>query len=276
MTVLQEHFTMSNGVEIPKLGFGTWQTPDGVAPKAVQTALRVGYTHIDTARAYGNEAGVGQGLRAAGVPRDSIFVTTKVPAEMKTYEQAKQSIATSLAQLQFDHVDLLLIHAPKPWPEMFKPGAPRYFTENAAVWKALEEAFHDGQARAIGVSNFAIDDIENIASQCTVAPVANQIEFHIGHTQDELVAYCQAQGILVEAYSPIATGKLLDDPGIAAVAAKLGKSVAQVCIRYALQKGTLPLPKSVHDTYIAEDAQIDFVIDAGDMAALDAIGDVND
>ena len=271
MTVLQEHFTMSNGVEIPKLGFGTWQTPDDVAPRVVQTAWRVGYTHIDTARAYGNEAGVGQGLRAAGVPRDSIFVTTKVPAEMKTYEQAKQSIATSLEQLQFDHVDLLLIHAPKPWPQMFTPGAPRYFDENVAVWKALEEAFQDGLARAIGVSNFAIDDIENLTSRGTVAPVANQIEFHIGHTQDELVAYCQAQGILVEAYSPIATGRLLDDQGIAAVAGKLGKSVAQVCIRYALQKGTLPLPKSVHDEYIDADAQIDFEIDADDMAVLDAI-----
>jgi diketogulonate reductase-like aldo/keto reductase len=210
------------------------------------------------------------------MPREAVFVTTKVPAEFKTYDQAKEAIATSLAELQLSHVDLLLIHAPRPWPEMFKPGAPRRFDENVAVWKALEEALHDGQARSIGVSNFAIDDIENITSRCEVAPVANQILFHIGHTQDDLVEYCQAHQILVEAYSPIATGKLLDDPSIAVVASSCGKSVAQVCIRYALQKGTLPLPKSVHDSYIAEDAQIDFEISPDNMAALDAIRDVDD
>ena len=276
MGVLQEHFTLNNSVQIPKVGFGTWQTPDDVAPQAVQTALRAGYTHIDTARAYENEAGVGKGIRAFGVARDEVFVTTKVPAQFKTYDEAKQSIETSLAQLQMDHVDLLLIHAPRPWPEMFTPGAPRYFDENVAVWKALSEAYQDGRARAIGVSNFQIDDIENITSRCDIAPLADQILFHIGHIQEELVEYCQAAGILVEAYSPIATGKLLDDPSIAVVASRLGKSVAQVCIRYALQKGTLPLPKSVHEQYIIEDAQIDFEIGSDDMAALDAIQDVDD
>jgi len=276
MGVLQEHFTLANGVQIPKVGFGTWQTPDDVAPQAVQTALRAGYEHIDTARAYQNEAGVGQGIRASGMARDEVFVTTKVPAQMKTYAEARASIETSLAQLRMDHVDLLLIHAPRPWPEMFTAGAPRYFDENVAVWKALEEAYQDGRARAIGVSNFQIDDIENITSRCDVAPLADQILFHIGHTQEELVEFCQGAGILVEAYSPIATGKLLDDPSIAVVASRLGKSVAQVCIRYALQKGTLPLPKSVHEQFIVEDAQVDFEISPDDMAALDAIQDVDD
>ncbi|MCL2490851.1 MAG: aldo/keto reductase [Propionibacteriaceae bacterium] len=276
MGVLQEHFTLDNGVLIPKVGFGTWQTPDDVAPQAVLTALRVGYTHIDTARAYQNEAGVGKGIRAAGATREEVFVTTKVPAQMKTYAEAKESIETSLAQLQMSQVDLLLIHAPRPWQEMFTPGAPRYFDENAAVWKALEEAYQDGRARAIGVSNFQIDDIENITSRCDIAPLADQIRFHIGHTQEELVEFCQASGILVEAYSPIATGKLLDDPSIAVVASRLGKSVAQVCIRYALQKGTLPLPKSVHEQFIIEDAHVDFEISPDDMAALDSIQDVDD
>jgi len=276
MGVLQEHFTLNNGVQIPKVGFGTWQTPDDVAPQAVQTALRAGYEHIDTARAYQNEAGVAKGIRAAGVARDEVFVTTKVPAQLKTYAEAKASIATSLSELQMDHVDLLLIHAPRPWTEMFTPGAPRYFDENVAVWKALEEAYQDGRASAIGVSNFQIDDIENITSRCEITPAADQILFHIGHIQEELVEFCQGANILVEAYSPIATGKLLDDPSIAVVASRLGKSVAQVCIRYALQKGTLPLPKSVHEQYIIEDAHVDFEISADDMAALDAIQDVDD
>ena len=275
MGVLQEHFALANGVQIPKVGFGTWQTPDDVAPQAVQAALRAGYEHIDTARAYQNEAGVAKGIRAAGAARDEVFVTTKVPAQIKTYDLAKASIEASLADLQMDHVDLLLIHAPRPWTEMFTPGASRYFDENVAVWKALEEAYQDGRASAIGVSNFQIDDIENITSRCDVTPMADQILFHIGHIQEELVEFCQGANILVEAYSPIATGKLLDDPSIAVVASRLGKSVAQVCIRYAIQKGTLPLPKSVHEQFIIEDAHVDFEISPDDMAALDAIQDVD-
>jgi len=271
MSVLDEQYTLANGLAIPKLGFGTWQTPNAVAPAAVQTAIRVGYTHIDTARAYQNEQGVGQGLRASGISRDQVFITTKVPAEFKTYEAAKKSIAKSLAELDMGPIDLLLIHAPKPWPEMFKPGAKRYFDENIAVWTAMQEALASGDVCAIGVSNFATDDIENITSHCDVAPVANQINFHVGYTQDDVVAYCQSHGILVEAYSPIATGALLDNAEIGAVASNLGKSVAQVCIRYALQKGCLPLPKSVHDEFIEANAQVDFELSNEDMAVLDTI-----
>jgi len=271
MGVLSERLALSNGTTIPKLGFGTWQTPDDAAAAAVQTALRVGYTHIDTARAYGNESGVGKGLAASGVPRDGVFVTTKVPAEIKTYDAARDSIATSLRELALDHVDLLLIHAPRPWSKMFTAGAPRYFDENVAVWKALEEAYEAGLARAIGVSNFAIDDITNITSRCHVTPMVNQILFHIGYTQAELVTFCQERNILVEAYSPLGTGDLLGHHGIAAVASRVGQSVAQVCIRYALQKGTVPLPKAVHDDFIAQDAQVDFVLSDDDMAELDGI-----
>ncbi|MDR0284022.1 MAG: aldo/keto reductase [Propionibacteriaceae bacterium] len=270
MGVLSEHFTLVNGVTIPKLGFGTWQTPNDGASAAVQSALRAGYTHIDTARGYENEAGVGAGIRASGLPRDAVFVTTKVPAQMKSYDEAKAAIARSLAELQMASVDLLLIHAPKPWPEM--PDGPHpYFEENVAVWRALEEAYAAGQARSIGVSNFQIADIENVTAHCTVAPMANQIRFHIGYTQPDLVAYCQAHNILVEAYSPIGTGRLLGNATIAQVGEKYGKSVAQVCIRYALEKGTLPLPKSVHDAYIAANTDIDFELTPADMATLDAL-----
>jgi len=273
MTVLSEHYNLSNGVSIPKLGFGTWQTPNAVAPGAVRAALRLGYRHIDTARAYQNEEGVGEGLRVPGVARDQVFITSKVPAECKTYEEAKASIQTSLSELKAGPLDLLLIHAPKPWPVMFTDTPNRYFKENIAVWTALEEAYERGDVRAIGVSNFAIDDIENLTKNCEVVPMANQIRFHIGHTQDDLVAYCQARGILIEAYSPLGTGRLLHTPEIQAVASAYDRSVAQICIRYALQKKCLPLPKSVHEDYIAQNAQVDFEISAEDMARLDGVAE---
>ena len=269
MAVLSEHYELNNGALIPKLGFGTWQTPNEVAPAAVLTALRVGYTHIDTAEAYQNEGGVAEGLRQSGIPRDKVFITTKVQAEFKSYGQAKAGIDSSISLL--GPVDLLLIHAPKPWPEMFTDTKKQYLDENVAVWMALEEAYERGDAKAIGVSNFSIDDIENIIEHCSITPMVDQIRFHVGHTQDELVSYCQESGILVEAYSPIGTGRLLDNPAIVAVAEKTGHSVPQVCIRYDLQKGTLPLPKSVHDEYIEANTHVDFELSDEDMAALDAI-----
>lgn len=273
MSVLSEHYTLSNGVSIPKLGFGTWQTPNEVAPEAVRTALSIGYRHIDTARAYENEEGVGEGLRTSGIPRDEVFITSKVRAEFKTYEQAKASIETSLSELKTGTIDLLLIHAPKPWPEMFTDTPNRYFEENVAVWRALEEAYQRGDVRAIGVSNFAIDDIDNLTKHCEVVPMANQIRFHVGHTQDELVAYCHSRGILIEAYSPIGTGRLLHVPEIEAMAMKYDRSVAQICIRYDLQKHCLPLPKSVHERYIKENTEVDFEISAEDMALLDDVAE---
>jgi len=271
MTVLTEYFELGNGNPIPKLGFGTWQTPNAVAPEAVTTALRLGYRHIDTAHAYGNEAGVAQGLKASGLVRDQVFITTKVRAEFKSYDQAVQSIAESLAALDTAYVDLLLIHAPKPWAEMGGRSDAMYFDQNVAVWQALEEAYQRGDARALGVSNFQVADLENITSRCEIAPAANQIEVNIGYPEADLVAYCQQRGILVEAYSPIATGGLLDHAGIKAVADKYGKSVAQVCLRWVLQKDCLPLPKSVHEAYIRQNTEVDFEISADDMATLDGL-----
>ena len=275
MGIVSEQFVLRNGVEIPKVGFGTWQTPNDVAPQAVQTALRAGFTHVDTARAYENESGVAEGVRLSGVPRESVFVTTKVPAQFKTYEEATVSIDTSLSELDLGYIDLLLIHAPKPWPQMFDPDAPAYHEENAAVWRALEEAQQRGDVRAIGVSNFHIDDLEYLLAHSTVAPTVNQIRFHVGHTQDDLAAYCHTHDLLVEAYSPIATGKLLRHPAIEAIAARLGRTVAQVCIRYAYQKDTLPLPKAVHDEFILQDADIDFELGVADMEILDAVSEAD-
>ncbi|MDR2929915.1 MAG: aldo/keto reductase [Propionibacteriaceae bacterium] len=271
MSVLTENFTLANGAVIPKLGFGTWQTPNEVAPQAVREAVELGYTHIDTARAYQNEQGVGEGLRSTGIARDAVFITTKIPAEFKSYDQAKKSIETSLKELGESRIDLLLIHAPRPWAQMADTTAPRYFEENRAVWQAMEEAVDRGEVASIGVSNFQIDDLTNITDHCRIAPVANQIRFHVGYTQSDVVEYCAAHDILIEAYSPIGTGRLLKREDLIAMAATYEVSVAQLCIRYALQKGCLPLPKSTHRTYIEQNTHVDFEINATDMATLDAL-----
>ncbi len=271
MGVLQEQFELSNGVQIPKIGFGTWQIHNNEVMDAVRVALKVGYRHIDTAAAYGNEVGVGDAVRASGLKRDEVFVTSKIPAEFKSYEKAVKSIEESLERLNLEYIDLLLIHAPKPWVRMFIGTSRMYFDENAAVWKAMEEAYEAGKVKAIGVSNFSVEDIKNIEAHGTIVPMVNQIKFHIGWTQDEVTAYCKQLGILVEAYSPIATGKLLHNGKVANVAEKYGKSIPQICIRYALQKDTLPLPKSTHEEYIVENADVDFEISSEDMTLLDDI-----
>ena len=271
MTVLSQDYVLSNGVRIPKLGFGVWQVPDDVAPGAVVTALAAGYRHIDTARVYRNEAGVGQGLKASGVARDQVFVTTKVPSALKDAAEFPEFLAESLRRLGTDYLDLLLIHGPHPWPALPEHAGKTFFEENAAVWQAMEVAYEQGALRAIGVSNFEIPDMENILTTCSVAPMVNQIEFRIGYTEDELTAFCQERGILIEAYSPLGIGRLIDNPDIVAVATGLGVSVPQLCIRYCLQKGTLPLPKSVHPEYIQANTRVDFEVAEADMAVLDAL-----
>jgi len=271
MSVLSEHFTLANGLPIPKLGFGTWKTPNDVAPQAVQDALAVGYRHVDTARVYRNEVGVGQGLKDSGVAREEVFVTTKIPSALKTYDEIGECVDESLRRLGTDYIDLLLIHAPKPWPPQPGDDEKTYFAENSAVWRAMEEAYDKGTLKAIGVSNFEIPDLENLLATAAVAPMVNQIELRIGYPEAELTAFCQAHGILVEAYSPLGTGVLLANSDIAAVAQRCDVTVPQLCIRYTLQKGALPLPKSVHRDYMEANTKVDFEISDADMAILDAI-----
>ena len=272
MTILTEDFVLPNGVRIPKLGFGTWQIPNDVAPQAVASALALGYRHVDTARVYRNEDGVGQGIKASGVPREQVFVTTKIPSSLKTYEEVGPCIDESLRLLGTDYIDLLLIHAPKPYPPQQWDADKTFFDENSAVWQAMEDAYEAGKLRSIGVSNFEIPDIENLLDTCHIEPMVNQIEFHVGFTQDELTGFCQMRDIIVEAYSPLGIGSLIDNPDIGIVAARCNVSVAQLCIRYALQLGTLPLPRSVNPDHIAENTKVDFEISDDDMAALDSVG----
>lgn len=268
MPSLTDTFTLSNGVTIPKIGFGTWQIPDGPETyDSVRTALDAGYRHIDTARAYGNEASVGRAVRDSGIPRDEIFITTKCPAEVKDAAGARNAFERSTAALDLGPVDLYLIHAPWPWNAIGSD----HRAGNIEVWKVFEELYEAGSTRSIGVSNFEVDDLESLTAATTVLPHANQIRWFVGNTQPETTAYCHERDILVEGYSPLATGRLLGNQDIAAIAEKYGKSVAQVSIRYLLQKNVLPLPKSTTPSRIVENADVDFELAPEDVAALDAL-----
>ena len=272
--ILQEKYKLSNGVEIPKIGLGTWFIGNDEVAKTVRKAVELGYRHIDTAQAYQNESGVGEGIRSCGLDREEIFLTTKLAAEMKTYREAQASIDGSLKTLGLDFIDLMIIHSPKPWAKF--QGNDRYFEGNREAWRALEEAYKAGKIRAIGLSNFEREDIENILSSCTVKPMVNQILAHISNTPEALIRYCQGEGILVEAYSPIGHGELLKNQQVAAVAEKYRVSVPQLSIRYTLQLGLLPLPKTANPDHLKTNAAVDFVISEEDMTFLKNMEQIKD
>ncbi|MBM2618427.1 aldo/keto reductase [Actinoplanes sp. LDG1-06] len=263
--ILNETYTLSTGVQIPKLGLGTWFIDDDKAAQAVRDAIAIGYRNIDTAQAYSNERGVGEGVRTSSVPRDQIFVSTKLAAEIKNYKDAAAAIDGSLTTLGLDHIDLMLIHSPQPWND-FRGGD--YADGNREAWRALEDAHKAGKLRAIGVSNFQQHDLENILEAGSVTPHVNQLLVHAGNTPTELIAYCQDKGILVEAYSPIAHGEILKNPDVTAMAERYGVTVPQLCIRYTLQLGTVSLPKTANVEHMRSNAQVDTVISADDMNLL--------
>ncbi len=268
MQTLTDCFVLSNGVKIPCVGFGTWQSPDGdVAANAVRTALEVGYRHIDTAAVYGNERSVGRGIRESGVKREEIFVTSKLWNTEHGYESTLQAFERTLDDLQLDYLDLYLIHWPCPAP--FRS---EWRERSLATWRAMEKLYRDGKIRAIGLSNFLVPYLTHILEHCEVRPAINQIELHPGCLQDDTVALCRKENILVEAWSPLGTGKVLELEPLQALAAKYNRSVAQVCIRWILQKEILPLPKSVTPSRIAENAQVfDFALSEEDCAIIDAL-----
>lgn len=264
--ILNETYTLANGMTIPKLGLGTWFIDDDKAAQAVREAVKLGYRLIDTAQAYGNERGVGEGVRTCGLPREQLFVASKVAAELKDYDSAAKSIDETLNKMGLNYLDQIIIHSPQPWTE-FRVEK-RYFEENRAVWRALEDAQAAGKVKVIGVSNFLRDDLENLLSDCRVRPMVNQILLHISNTDKDLVDYCKEQNIQVEAYSPIAHGEALKNPAIAAMAQKYGVTAAQLCIRYVIQLGTVALPKTADPAHMKDNAAVDFVISAADMDAL--------
>ena len=262
MTSQKDTYKLANGVEIPCLGFGTWQTPDGeTAIQSVRCALDAGYVHIDTAQVYGNEASVGKAIRLSGVPRKDLFITTKLWNTNHSYELTKSSFEVSMDKLGLDYLDMFLIHWPNPvglrdrWQEA-----------NAESWKAMEELVDAGRVRAIGVSNFLPHHLEALAQTARIAPQVNQIRLCPGDTQDEAVAFSRARGMLLEAYSPLGTGKIFDVPQMQALAKKYGRSVAQICVRWSLQRGYLPLPKSVTPSRIQENLKVfDFTLEDDDV-----------
>lgn len=261
---------LGNGIKVPQLALGTWLVDDDKAAEAVRTAVELGYRHIDTAQAYANERGVGEGMRTCGVPREELFVTTKVAAEHKDYESAMASIEESLAALGLDYIDMMIIHSPQPWNEV-NQSDDRHFEGNLEAWRALTDAYEAGKIRAIGVSNFLKVDIDNLLENAKVRPMVNQVLCHISNTPIELIEYCQEQGIVMEAYSPVAHGEALKNPVIAQIAHKYGVSVPQLCIRYDLQLGMITLPKALNPQHMKDNGAVDFEISAEDMEALKSV-----
>jgi diketogulonate reductase-like aldo/keto reductase len=270
MKTIQDVYVLKNGVKMPKVDFGTWQIPDGEACyNSVSLALKHGYRHIDTAAAYRNEASVGRAIKDSGIPRDQIFVTSKLQSHIKTYQETLEAFEKTLKELDMDYLDLYLIHAPWPWNEIGKDCD----AGNVEAFKAMEKLYRDGKVRSIGVSNFSPKDLDNILKHCELIPHVNQIAFFIGNNQEETKNYCDAKGILVEAYSPLAIGYALSNDIIIKMAKTYNVTPAQLCIRYCIEKGTAPLPKSTHESRIIENTGLDFKMKEEDVKFLDTIKD---
>ncbi|MCJ2180595.1 aldo/keto reductase [Novosphingobium album (ex Hu et al. 2023)] len=270
--MLNETYTLNNGITIPRLGLGTWFIEDDDAAQAVRDAAAIGYRHFDTAQAYGNERGVGGGIRTCGIPRHELFVTTKLAAEIKTLDEARQAIGGSLQTLGLDAIDMMIIHSPQPWAE-FRKG--EHFLEgNLQAWRALEEALQAGKIRAIGLSNFEQVDLDNILENGSVRPAVNQILAHVSNTPLGLIDYIQSNGILVEAYSPFGHGEILRSEVLVSMAAAYGVSTAQLAIRYCLQLGMLPLPKTANPAHMRSNAEVDFDIGGTDMETLKKVAPI--
>lgn len=262
MKELAKCFKLSNGYEIPQVGFGTWQTPNGeTAMQAVKAALQCGYRHIDTAAIYGNEKSVGEGIRKSGVCREDLFVTSKVWNTERGYEKTLAAFDKTLADLGLEYLDLYLIH----WPANEKQFE-NWQEINKDTWRAMETLYLEGKIKSIGVSNFLVHHLEPLLAVAKIEPMINQIEFHPGQMQLNTVEFCKRNQILVEAWSPLGTGRMLSNSTLMAIAEKYQKSVAQLCIRWCLQNEVLPLPKSVTPSRIEENTEVfDFVLSVEDM-----------
>ncbi|MBB1063560.1 aldo/keto reductase [Limosilactobacillus fastidiosus] len=265
--ILDETITLNSGIKIPRFALGTWMIDDHKVADAVRTAIKLGYRHIDTAQAYGNERGVGEGVRTANLPRNQMFVTSKVAAEHKDYATTKKSIDETLKKMGLDYIDMMVIHSPQPWKEVNQSDN-RYLEGNLAAWQAMEDAVSEGKIRTIGVSNFNQSDLENIIKNSNTIPAVDQVLAHIGHTPFNLLDFARKHQIAVEAYSPVAHGAALDNPVIEKVAKKYHVSVPQLCIRYDWQLGMIVLPKTANPYHMKENTEINFEISEEDMDLL--------
>ena len=265
-TNINDTFTLHNGVLIPCVGYGTYKVAAEEAQASVAAAIRAGYRHIDTAAFYRNEAGVGQAIRESGLTREDFFVTSKVWNSDRGYDRTRGAFEASLRALGMDYLDLYLIH----WPANYLQYGKEAKALNAETWLALEDLYQEGKIRAIGLSNFLSHHIEELMETARIKPMVDQIELHPGWLQRETLRYCADNGIVAEAWSPMGRGALMESPALLAIAGRLNKSVAQLCIRWVLQHGALPLPKSVHPDRIASNTEVfDFTIPAKDMEIID-------
>ena len=262
MKLMTDCYKLSNGVEIPCIGFGTWQALNGeVAVSSVLSAIKSGYRHIDTAQGYGNEESVGIAVKKSGVARNELFITSKLRNSEHGYEKTMAAFEGTMKKLDMDYLDLFLIHWPNPlafrnnWQE-----------SNVGTWQAFEELYNSGRIRAIGISNFRQHHFNELMKTAAIAPMVNQIRLCPGDTQDEVVEYSRSQNMLLEAYSPLGNGKIFEVPEMKVLSKKYNKSIAQICIRWSLQRGYLPLPKSVTPERIKENTEVfDFELETTDV-----------
>lgn len=268
MNTASTHYTLSDGTKVPSIGFGTYQIEEGRdGDTAVKTALKAGYRHIDTAQGYGNEASVGRAVKASGIPREEIYITSKLTNEIRGYEETRAAIDHSLKLLDSAYMDLFLLHWPVPsafkstWQQM-----------NADSWRAMEEAVQAGKIRSLGISNFRRHHIDALLKTAAIKPVVNQIRLCPGDVHEDTVVYSREKGMVLTAYSPLGTGKLAEVKELAEIGQKLNKTPAQVALRWSLQRGFLPLPKSVTPERIRENFQVfDFSLDQEDMDNINAL-----
>ncbi|MBP3840817.1 MAG: aldo/keto reductase [Bacilli bacterium] len=272
---MMKNINLNNGKEIPSVGLGTWLIDNDKVVDVIKTAVKLGYRHIDTAQAYENEEGVGLGIKKCGIPRQELFITTKIRAEYKNYEDAKKSIDESLRKLGLDYLDLMIIHAPQPWVE-FRETDNKYYEENLEVWRALEDSYKEGKIKSIGVSNFHNDDLQNILDNCEIKPMVNQVLSHIGQTPFDIIDYCKKNDIVVEAYSPIAHGEAGRIEEVNKLADKYNKTFAQICLKYQLQLGLVVLPKASSVEHLSNNFDLDFVISDEDMEILNKVKPLED
>ena len=267
---LADGFTLPNGVNIPCIGFGTFNVGDGEkVAAAVRAAIDTGYRHIDAAARYGNEVDVGRGIRESGIAREAIFVTSKLHNRVRGYENTLAAFNETLTDLGLSYLDLYLIHWPNPLE--FRDD---WRGANAASWKAFEALYTDGKIRALGVSNFRAHHLDALAETARIAPMVNQIRLCPGEYRREIIDDCRTRGILVEAYSPLARGTVFDREALKKAATVHGKSPAQICVRWCLQHGCVPLPKSTSAARIRENATVfDFELSDAEMLAIDALED---